>query len=552
MTLLSRSTTRIVAVGAAAILLAWSPSPTLRMPAVRLAACVGAPTLTAIAPTSGRVYGGTSVTVTGCGFSGATAVKFGIWEAYSFSVDSDTQITATSPGQAGGTVDVTVTTPSGTSATSPADQFSYYGPCRNVQASLAPPTPQTVGALVTVAAQAPNCRNPLFRFEMLPPGSQIWQVTQDYSTNASYNWDTASLPAGQYIWVVKARDASALSGYDGYAMAFYDLNQPAAITPCADVNSSSAPASPQQAGTPVTVTDVPSGCANPRHQFEFLAAGSQTWVVVQTYSTSDTYNWDTSSLPAGVQKLIVKVRDATSEGSTGVGNPNGSWDAYTVVSFTITDGSAPCAGVTASAAPVSPQNMGTAVRIAGSATGCPTGARYQFEMLTPASQVWQVVQAYSTNASFNWSTTRHVPGAYRFIIKAKDKAFPGAAGMGNPNGSWDVYTALVYTLSSTACTGVSASSSPSSTVSEGTLVIITANATGCPNPEYQFELNEMTNWSVDQTYGPEKAMYWVTRAPSGTYEFIIKARDSNSPGLSGTGNDNWSWDAYVKITATIT
>jgi hypothetical protein len=41
-----------------------------------------------------------------------------------FNVDSDTQITATSPAGLK-TVDVTVTTPAGTSAATPADQFTY-------------------------------------------------------------------------------------------------------------------------------------------------------------------------------------------------------------------------------------------------------------------------------------------------------------------------------------------------------------------------------------------------------------------------------------------
>src|SRR5262249_49435679 len=45
----------------------------------------------------------------------------------SFSVVSDAQITAASP-PGTGTVDVTVTTPGGTSAVSPADQFTYLPP----------------------------------------------------------------------------------------------------------------------------------------------------------------------------------------------------------------------------------------------------------------------------------------------------------------------------------------------------------------------------------------------------------------------------------------
>jgi phospholipase C len=83
------------------------------------------PVVTAISPTAGPLMGGTTVTVTGSGFTDATAVDFGVTAAAGFSVDSDTQITATSPAVAAGTVDVTVTGPDGTSATSAADQFTY-------------------------------------------------------------------------------------------------------------------------------------------------------------------------------------------------------------------------------------------------------------------------------------------------------------------------------------------------------------------------------------------------------------------------------------------
>jgi len=83
-----------------------------------------APVVTAVSPTSGVAGGGTTVTVTGTGFTGATSVRFGASNASAMTVDSDTQITATSPAGSG-TVDVTVVMPAGASATSPADQFTY-------------------------------------------------------------------------------------------------------------------------------------------------------------------------------------------------------------------------------------------------------------------------------------------------------------------------------------------------------------------------------------------------------------------------------------------
>ena len=83
------------------------------------------PVVTAINPSSGPVTGGTSVTITGTDLNGATAVAFGATPAASFTVNSATSITAVAPAHAAGTVDVTVTTPGGTSNTGPADTFTY-------------------------------------------------------------------------------------------------------------------------------------------------------------------------------------------------------------------------------------------------------------------------------------------------------------------------------------------------------------------------------------------------------------------------------------------
>jgi hypothetical protein len=73
------------------------------------------PAVTTLSPTIGPVAGGTSVTITGTAFTGATAVKFGSTAATSFTVNSATAITAKAPAGSSGMVEVTVTTPNGTS-----------------------------------------------------------------------------------------------------------------------------------------------------------------------------------------------------------------------------------------------------------------------------------------------------------------------------------------------------------------------------------------------------------------------------------------------------
>src|SRR5262249_41130201 len=84
-----------------------------------------APTVTNVNPAAGPVAGGTSVTITGTNFTGATAVQFGPPPPPACPVISAVHITPTSHAGGAGAVDVTVTTPGGTSATSASDLFTY-------------------------------------------------------------------------------------------------------------------------------------------------------------------------------------------------------------------------------------------------------------------------------------------------------------------------------------------------------------------------------------------------------------------------------------------
>jgi hypothetical protein len=87
----------------------------------------GGPAISGVAPGSGPATGGTTVVITGSGFSGATAVTFDGVNAASFTVNSNTQITAISPAHAAGSVFIRVTTPGGTSAQVTAAQFVFTG-----------------------------------------------------------------------------------------------------------------------------------------------------------------------------------------------------------------------------------------------------------------------------------------------------------------------------------------------------------------------------------------------------------------------------------------
>jgi len=86
-----------------------------------------APVVSGVSPGGGPSSGGTMVTITGSGLTNANSIDFGPNNpSTSFTVLSDSSISALSP-HGTGVVDVTVTTPLGTSPATASDQYAYSG-----------------------------------------------------------------------------------------------------------------------------------------------------------------------------------------------------------------------------------------------------------------------------------------------------------------------------------------------------------------------------------------------------------------------------------------
>ena len=111
-------------------------------------AYVAAPTVTKITATAGPLAGGTKLTITGTNLAKATEVLFGDTAAR-ITRESATRIAVVAPAGTAGTVDVTVVTAGGTSATSPADEFTYAAAPTITE--LSPATgPISAGTSVTI------------------------------------------------------------------------------------------------------------------------------------------------------------------------------------------------------------------------------------------------------------------------------------------------------------------------------------------------------------------------------------------------------------------
>jgi hypothetical protein len=117
------------------------------------------PRVLGISTSVGPASGGTTVTITGTGFTNATAVDFGQVAAASFVITDATSMTAVSPVASAGTVDVTVASAGGTSATTNSDQFTFV-------------------AAPTVTALSPNAGPYIGGFEVTITGTNFTGATE--------------------------------------------------------------------------------------------------------------------------------------------------------------------------------------------------------------------------------------------------------------------------------------------------------------------------------------------------------------------------------------
>jgi hypothetical protein len=396
--------------------------------------------------------------------------------------------------------------------------------CTGLSASAAPPSPGGVGNTVVITATATGCPNPypLYQFWLQPtfPAGD-WTMVQAYSTSNTFNWNTNGKSVGtSYQFAVWARDAGSAGAYDQSFIVPYALTS----SHCSGSISSVVPFSPASAGTPVTISFSAYGsCPNPLVEFWLLPPGGG-WTLVQPYSSSTTFNWNTDGGSAGAYLFSVWIRDASSYNS---------YDTYSSTSYTLTVTT--CTGLTATGSPLSPATVGTPVTITGNATGC--NPRYQFWLLPPGGS-WTVVQAYSSSTTFNWNATGLAAGSYLFSVWARDAS---------SSSSYDKYSAVPYTLTVAPCTAMNpASAAPPSPAAIGTPVTVTAGSvTGCPNPRYQFWLLPPGgSWTVVQAYSSSTTFNWnTTGLAAGSYLFSVWARDASSSS---------SYDKYSALPYTLT
>lgn len=261
-------------------------------------------------------------------------------------------------------------------------------------------------------------------------------------------------------------------------------------------------------GATVIWTASPTCTQTAEYQFWFRSP-SGVWTMVQDWSTTSTYNWNTTGLAVGTWNMQVWVRDSGS----------GSYQAYAGHPFVLSS-SAACTAAQTSIAP-SAGVAGTSVTFTNTATTC--GApEFQIYHLPPGGS-WQLDSAYSpANSTYVWNTTGAALGVHQFQIWARSQGSPQA---------YQAYTTKSYTVQgATACTSAGVTFSPVGHTSVGTSVAITPTATGCTSPTFRVLYQPPGGaWQDLQAYTANTPILWnTTLAATGVYNFQIWARAAGS------------------------
>lgn len=180
--------------------------------------------------------------------------------------------------------------------------FSIGNVCPGASATASPAAPQAVGTLVTINGTA-SCATPQFRYSQRKQGSLAWVPLGTWGA-ASQPWSTVGLTSGLYQILVEARRVGNTGGAESTYIFTYALGDV-----CGSTTLAATPASPQVAGTAVTLTGAAtcSGAGIPEYQFSYKPNGAPTYTLIRAYGAASTL-WDTTGLAVGAYSLLVEAR----------------------------------------------------------------------------------------------------------------------------------------------------------------------------------------------------------------------------------------------------
>jgi fibronectin type 3 domain-containing protein len=348
-----------------------------------------APGIAAVTPIDGLTSGGQSVTIIGSNFSGATGVFFGGVAASSFTINSDTTITAMSPAHSAGTVNVAVAISTSSSATSTADQFQYVA-----INGTAPPTVATAASATLASNQASAALS-------------VLGASQYGANMLTYTWSTTGTPPAPVTFSSNGINSASNVTATFTRAGSYSF-QVTITDPAGNSATSSVGVTVNQVAATLTVSP-PSGTVVPNGtlQFTYTAAnqfgnaytGTVSWIVSGGGTIDTTGKFTAGSVAGGPFTVTASAGGLSATASVTISSnvnlaPNGT--AYRWFGLS----SATAISNQTAAPGLNDNNLTTDVGLAG---GDDVANAYE-----AAGVIWSTAQSVNkvtfTNGSFNSSS----------------------------------------------------------------------------------------------------------------------------------------------------
>lgn len=378
--------------------------------------------------------------------------------------------------------------------------------CTGVQLSRTPDSPGPAGTVVTLTAAGASCamgETPEYRFFYRQDGATAkWTLIRDWSTEASFAWNTVGRPAGKYSLLVYTRAAGSTVGQQSLAYSSFFIQDV-----CMEmVSFAASPPSPQSAGASVTLTAA-ANCTGgtPEFQFYHKLPGTSAHTLLRDWGGASMV-WNTAGYPVGTYQLLVMVRRS--------GNASPS-ETSQYMNFILSEvGQTACTSVSTAVAPSSPQPSGTSVALTANA-GC-TNPEYQFRYRLWGVGQWTMLRTWGAPMA-TWNTTG-LNGLYQVLTEVRAA---GSAGVATAN------SILNYTLGG-SCPSVALTFDPASPQPVGASITLTGSATcsGGAMAEYRF-LHRPANVGAYvelRTWGAASYVWDTQSVPSGLQQVQVQVR----------------------------
>ena len=241
-----------------------------------------------------------------------------------------------------------------------------------------------------------------------------WTTAQAWGASDNLVWSTNGYAPGAYDMKVSVRTVGSSSEL-GESVIPFTLTSSAAT----GVTLTPSPDGMAPAGTSVVFTAAASGGSS-SYQYRFWLLTGSTWTMVQDYSSSPTWTWNTASVVPGYYLVAVHSRTVGSTASS---------EAGTTYNYLINSAVPPATTVTLTPSPDGMAPAGTSVVFTAAASGGSGSYQYRFWLLTGST--WTMVQDYSSSAIWTWNTTGVVPGYYLVAVHSRTVGSTASSEAGN-------------------------------------------------------------------------------------------------------------------------